>query len=305
MNTKIITILFILIVISINNFSQTESGISYLSGRHDSLLFDGANDISTNFQITGNECLMKAIVVKGNVIGMAMTKVAVVNCIGEVIDSVMLPRKRLLKEGDMVVAGETISTERDNDFVILQLHEEENIMFTSGKNGGGLLGVRDFCRFPPNIWITGKLGIKWNPLLPKSVTLCTEGLGSCIKITGTQLSFETVKDGDVTIDILKVYEGSVVFEKKLNIEADEKKRQDLTAQQAKLSEEFQSGKISMEEFVKKSTEIQKKLRDINEGSKITVNAGFESRITGTDNPTEPVPIDENEKPWWEDPAFNK
>jgi hypothetical protein len=36
--------------------------------------FDGAN-VFHQFQITGNECLMKAISVKGNVIGMAMTKV--------------------------------------------------------------------------------------------------------------------------------------------------------------------------------------------------------------------------------------
>jgi hypothetical protein len=114
-----------------------------------------------------------------------------------------------------------------------------------------------------------------------------------------------VKDGNVTTDILKVYEGSVVFEKKLNVEADEKKRLDLTAQQTKLNEDFQGGKITKDEFVKKSTELQKELRDIFDGRKVTVNAGFESRITGTDNPTTPVPIDASEKPWWEEPAFNK
>ena len=298
-------ILFIVLVISLNSFAQTKAGNNFFSGAHDSLLFDGADEISNSFRETDKECLMKATVVKGNVIGVAMTKVAMVNCLGEVIDSVMLPRKRLLKEGDMVVAGETISTEHSADFVMLQLHDGENIMFTSGKYGGGIIGVRDFCRFPPYIWITGKLGIKWNPSLPKSITLCTEGLGSCIKITGTQVSFEIVKDGDVMTDILKVYEGSVVFEKKLNVEADEKKRLDLTAQQTKLNEDFQGGKITKDEFIKKSTELQKELRDIVDGRKITINAGYESRITGTDNPTEPVPIDANEKPWWDDPAFNK
>jgi hypothetical protein len=255
-------ILFIVLVISLNCFAQTKGGNSIYSGGHDSLLFDGADEFSSGFRETDKECLMKATSVKGNVIGMAMTKVAMVNCLGEVIDSVMLPRKRLLKEGDMVVAGETISTEHSADFVMLQLHDGENIMFTSGKYGGGIVAVRDYCRFPPNIWITieaGELGIKWNPLLPKSVTLCTEGLGSCIKITGTQLSLEIVKDGNVTTDILKVYEGSVVFEKKLNVEADEKKRLDLTAQQTKLNEDFQGGKITKDEFVKKSTELQKEL----------------------------------------------
>jgi len=301
MNTKFITALFILIVICINNFCQTEKSINFFASVHDSLLFDGADGISTNLQMTGNECLMKAILVKGNVTGMALTKVAVRNCIGEVIDSVILPRKRLLKEGDMVLAGEPVSTEHSADFVMLQLHEGENLMFTSGKYGGGLIGVKDYCRFPPNIVMTldaGKLGMKWNPLLPKSVTICNEV--GCLTINGTEFSLEIVKEGDVTTEILKVYEGSVVFEKKLNVAADEKKRLDLTSQQTKLSEDFQNAKISMEEFVKKSKELQKELRDIYDGRKITVNAGFESRITGTDNPTEPVPLDANEKPWWEE-----
>jgi len=306
MNTKFITVLFILIVICINCFCQTGKRISYFAGAHDSLLFDGAYEFSPNFQTTGDECLMKAILVKGNVTGIALTKVAVVNCIGEVIDSVMLPRKRLLKEGDMVVAGEPVSTEHSADFVMLQLHEGENLMFTSGKYGGGLIGVKDYCRFPPNIVMTleaGKLGMKWNPLLPKSATICNEV--GCLTIKGTEFTLEIVKEGDVTAEILKVYEGSVIFEKKLNVADDEKKRLDLTAQQTKLSEDFQNGKISMEEFVKKSKELQKELRDITEGRKITVNAGFESRITGTDNPTEPLPIDVNEKPWFDDPVFNK
>ena len=270
----------------------------YYSGRHDSLLFDGANETSTNFQKTDEDCLMKVVTVNGNVIGLAMTMVAVVDCGGKVIDSVKLPRKRLLKLGDMVVAGEPISTEDTRDFVILQLADGENL-FAGGKRG--LVGVRDYCRFPPNIWITleaGKLGIKWNPLLPKSVTLCTGGLGSCVKITGTQLSLEIVQEGDVTTDILKVYEGSATFGKNMQNQDTSKGEQ-----MKKLAEDYQSGKISIEEFTKKMQEFQKEMTEFLSGNEITVNAGFESRITGTDKPTDPVPIDANEKPWWEDPDF--
>jgi len=135
-------ILSILFLISSSCLAQ------YNSGRLDSLLFDGANETSTNFQKTAEDCLMKVITVNGNVIGLAMTMVAVVDCGGKVIDSVKLPRKRLLKLGDMVVAGEPISTEDTRDFVILQLADGENL-FAGGKRG--LVGVRDYCRFPPGI----------------------------------------------------------------------------------------------------------------------------------------------------------
>jgi len=73
----------------------------------------------------------------------------------------------------------------------------------------------------------------------------------------------------------------------------------------KLAEDYQGGKISIEEFTKKMQEFQKEMTEFLSGNEITVNAGFESRITGTDKPTDPVPIDANEKPWWEDPDFKK
>ena len=274
----------------------------YYSGRHDSLLFDGANE---NFQKTDEPCLMKVVTVNGNVIGMAMTKLKVVNCLGEVIGSAIEPRKRVLNVGDMVVAGEPISTGAfEGSFVILQLHDRENLIF-GGKTG--LIGVRDYCRFPPDIVMeleAGKLGFDWNPLLPHKVTIST-AVGE-LTITGTKLSLETVKDGDITTTILKVYEGSVNFgqsEKNSdNIrKANEKRIQEINAEQAKLNVDYQNGKISVDEFTKKSKALGLELVERSHPIKeITVNAGFESRIIGTDKPTDPVPIDANEKPWWED-----
>jgi len=302
--------LCILIIIAAfsNIYSQTKSGSGFYSGRHDSLLFDGTDEISANFLETNKDCLMKAVTVSGIVIGWAMTRLPVKNCLGEVIDSADKLVKRQIKVGDMVKAGEPITTE-GRSFVILQTHDGEN-MILGGDNG--IFGVKDYCRFPPGsnvlIWImikAGKLGMDWNPLLPKDVTVCTDV--ACVTITGTILSFEIVKEGDVMTNILKVYEGSATFAFEANMkrEANEKKARDVNVQQAKLLEDYQSGKINVEEFTAKSKEIQLELIKFQQTNEITVNAGFEFRITGTDLPIDPVSMDANEKPWWEDPIFNK
>jgi hypothetical protein len=246
---------------------------------------------------------MKALAIRNIVIGWAMTRVAKKNCLGEVVDSADILVKRQLKVGDMVKAGEPITTV-GRGFVILESNAGENIIL-GGDNG--TFGVMDYCRFPANVWFTieaGKLGFeKWDPLLPKTVTTCADV--GCIRIAGTTLSFEIVKEGDVTASILKVYEGSVIFafEPNLKREANEKKARDVMALQAKLLEDYQAGRISVEEFTQKSKEIQLESIKFTQTNEITVNAGFKISVTRTDMPIDPVPIDANDTPWWEDPDF--
>jgi len=269
------TILFVITVTFVNTYSQTISGSSFYSGGHDSLLFDGADETSANFHDIAKDCLMKVLLVNGNVIGKVVKKEIVSIC-GE-IDTMISYEKRQLKEGDMVVAGEPISTERDKDFIIAQLAEGENMVLGGER---GLVGVKDYCRFPPNVYMTleaGKLGIEWSPLLPKTVTVCSGE--ACLRIKGTIVSLEIVKEGDVTSSILKVYEGSVTFGRNIESKAYTKKTEDQAGQMKKLTEDYQSGKISIEEFTKKIQELQKEMSE-SSGTEITVNAGFESRITG-------------------------
>ncbi len=122
---------------------------------------------------------------------------------------------------------------------------------------------------------------------------------------GTKYSVEIVKDGDVMTDILRVYEGSVAFGRNMQSEANKKKTRDKDEQMKKLAEDYQNGKISIEEFATKMGELQQGMTESLSGNEITVNAGFESRITGTDKPTDPVLIDANENKWFDDPIFNK
>jgi hypothetical protein len=47
-------------------------------------------------------------------------------------------------------------------------------------------------------------------------------------------------------------------------------------------------------------DLQTELPESLSENEITVSAGFESRITGTDKPSDPIPMNTNEKPWWEE-----
>jgi hypothetical protein len=244
---------------------------------------------------------MKVRLVNGNVYGKVVKREIGYSC-GNEPETLITYEKRKIKEGDMLVAGEPISTERDKDFVIAQLGEGEN-MILGGESG--LVGVKDYCRFPPNVFMTleaGKIGIDWNPLLPKTVTVCSGD--ACLRVKGTLFSLEIVKQGGVTTSIIKVYEGSVTFGRNIEKEGLEKSSKDKGEEMKKLAEDYQNGKISIQEFTEKMNELQSGLNESLNAHEITVSAGFESRITGQDKPTDPVPIDIND-PWWKDTNFKK
>lgn len=285
------TVLIIIAAAFSNTYSQTISGSSFYSGRNDTLLFDGAD--RTSVHETREVCLMKVLLVNGNIYGKVVKKEIGYAC-GPEPETLITYEKRLLKEGDMVVAGEPITTERDKDFVIAQLGEGEN-MVLGGESG--LVGVKDYCRFPPNVYMTleaGKLGIDWNPVLPKTVTVCSGD--ACLRVKGTKFSLEVVKEGGVATSILQVYEGSVTFGRNMDSDANKKNTQSKAEQMKKLTDDFQNGKISIEEYTRKMQEINSGLGESLQADEITVNAGFETRLTGTEKPTDPVPIDE--KQWW-------
>ncbi len=290
MKTIYFSILFILFFISTSCLAQL------YSGGYDTLLFDGANEISANFQKTDEDCLMQILRVNGNVIGTVVTKLREKAC-GDEYVWVYIREKRILKEGDMVKAGETITAENDKDFIVAQLENGENLFFGGER---GEIVVKDYCRNPPNVIMSleaGKLGIDWNPLLPKTLSICTD-LG-CLRIKGTTFSLEILKEGDLVSNVLKVFVGSVTFGRNMESEAIKKKTVEKGAEMKKLTEDYQSGKISIEEFTKKMQELQKDLSETLPQNAITVNAGYESKIVGLEKPTEPESFDTNDNRWWE------
>jgi hypothetical protein len=117
---------------------------------------------------------------------------------------------------------------------------------------------------------------------------------SIVKPSGTEYSVE-VSDNK---DIIKVYEGTV--EVKLVGTENVKSMDEIVKEGDKLTEDFQNGKISMEEFMKKTQEnlilIQGKAVDMTKS--VVVEAGF--MVTANDKISVPEPIPANDIKWFED-----
>jgi hypothetical protein len=114
-------------------------------------------------------------------------------------------------------------------------------------------------------------------------------------VRGTEFTVEVKEENGIKYDIVKVYEGSVeVFLKSI----DTKNIENQSAEFIKLSEDFQAGKITMEEY-SKSMESFSKLQ--NESLKIKLSQAVESgymlkhdgKILG-----DPVPFNTTEDTWF-------
>jgi len=275
-------ILSILFLISSSCLAQ------YYSGRHDSLLFDGAGD---DVDRPPGQCFVKVYRVSGDVDALVL-KVISVGIHGDVVEQ----KRKKVEVGDKLVLGDYIITGNDG---MIEIELDDGSVIRVGPNSKMMITSSILCDLSSGIKMElGKAFFNIKKFLGKDrYEVKTER--TAVGHRGTKYSIEIVKDGDVMTDIVRVYEGSVAFRQNME------KTLDTGEQMKKLGEDYQSGKISIEEFTKKMQEFQKELAEFLPGNEITVNAGFESRITGTDKPTDPVPIDANEKPWWEDLIFNK
>jgi hypothetical protein len=270
---KKIIIAFSLILISSSIYTQTKSGTGFYSVGHDSLLFDGEN---SSFIKTGDICRVKVTQASGIAIG-SRCKLNILDICGKK-DTGEVCKEGQIFPDDKLKAGDKIST-GPNGYLTIMLSDGKTISF--GHNTSMVLNS-NYC---DNNFATQVL-----------LDVITEW-GTAV-VEGTVYSYSSLKDGAITTDILKVYEGSVKFQRIIQ-DAGKQKVEDKTGQMKQLTEDFQSGKISIEEYSKKMAELQKEMTETLPESAITVNAGFQSRIVGTENPTEPIPFDTNENRWWE------
>jgi hypothetical protein len=301
--------LYIILITFSQTYPQTKMvNLSY-SGRYDSLLYDGAGNY---YDETGDEvecppgiCFVKVYRVSGDVEALVL-KCTLVDICGEIDTLVEQKRKKVIK-GDKLKFGDYIITGNDG---MIELELKDGSVIRIGPNSKMLVSSSISCDFSAGgiinlgkMWFDikklyggGKYELKINP--PGE----SYPINAIIGVRGTTFATDIVKDGDFMTIILKVYEGSVTFGQDMKSEANKKKAKDKDEQMKKLSEDYKNGKVTIEEYAIKMNKIQAGLKEITE---ITVNAGFESRMTSTDKPTDPVPIEANENNWFNDPVFNK
>ncbi len=287
-----IALFFILAAVSYSSNSKFFGG----GNPHDSLLFDGG---ATNYlrNESGN-CSIKVISAIGKCIGTYYAD-SIGHICGEP-DTIQVIRTGQLHKGYQLVPGTEVTTGPHDDvtngtYNIVSLKNGDSpdgIMLGSEGSVGKVLIGKDcvYHVISGNISVIGQMDISTSR--------------SKVTHKNTQYTLEVLEQDGKFTDVVKVYEGSVELNanrEDADYKQDSKKRQDeLKAETQKLLEDFQSGKLTVDEFKQRNEEIQKKVNSVTEMVKtVTINAGYTSSISEGESPTDPVTFDTNENRWWE------
>ena len=252
MKKTIVLITFLLITFNLLSIraqpQQEKYGSMRLSSYNnigdDSLMFDGNYTNLNYFKNVREECNLTVTKVEGKAFGTVITT-EISNICGE-IDTVQKLIYRQLQVGDIVASEDFLRTQ---DFSQLRVETKEGKTVWLGPTTEFRMG-RDYCRgkgaadlYSGRIHVNGGNG-------DGDTYINTEH--SVIQITKTEYSYEIVKEGNITTDILRVYEGTVSFGLNMQNKEVEKTNEDKAAEMKKITDDFQNGKISMEEFTKKN-----------------------------------------------------
>jgi len=122
----------------------------------------------------------------------------------------------------------------------------------------------------------------------------THGMG--VGVRGTEFTVEVIEENGVNYTVTKVFEGSV----EVNLKSvDTKDYEEKLDKQAELTEEWQAGKITMEEYTARSIELANVLMDESKKLKVSqlVEAGYFLRTDGK-SLGDPVPFNTSEDTWF-------
>jgi FecR protein len=275
---KTVIILFFSFCFSLNLFA--------FSGRHDSLLFDGGNDIQgLKFITDDTDCGVEAEEVKGEVYGtVRVRKMMVKECGGEEVP-VTVTEKRLIKKGDILQLGEEIIT-----------GENAGLTLSDANASVIKLGPKTILEITPDEFCTGKtfISVKAGKVWSKVKKLFGGGRFEVstpfagVGVRGTEFTVET----DGTTDIIRVYEGIVEVKKMIFTEDSTEKDLEQNAS------DFEQGKITMEEYAQRLMIITKAAnQNLKEYIQpIGLNAGYQITIT-KENITGPETITGDDG-WW-------
>ena len=290
---KKIIIAFSVIMISSSIYTQAGPQTGFYSGGHDSLIFDGTSEIATIPTSRTNECYIRVIYANGNTQGTYFVtktyEVCTVQDKYETTETGPLSPMNELKLGEEITTGDNSSLEMQfQDGSRIRLGPNSKIRITG-----------DMC--DRRTLIEQMAGKMWNSvkklLGSQKYEVKTDRCANGVR--GTEFSVEITNDEN----IIRVYEGSVEVQNELQIKEYQKNTKDKGPEMTQLTKDYQSGKISIEEFSKKMSELQKEITVPQ--SLITVNAGFQSNVIGMENPTEPVPIESTGNEWFDDVNFKK
>jgi hypothetical protein len=262
-------------------YAQTKNGTSFYSAGHDSLLFDGRdmnhviNDIAP--------CVMIVDKVSGDMQATVLERKRYDSYVCSKTDTATyaVVVKRKVKPGDQLVLGDVITTGPYSNIEGI-LQDGSDIMF--GSNSKVMIGA-DYCVTPGGIELLwGKIWLKVKKQLGSAkYEVKTERAVHGVR--GTVFTIETKIEGSDTLDITKVYEGSVEVSAVNYDKSDlDKSGEELK----KINDDYQSGKITAQEMAEKmkpyTENVGKELSEMKLTE--TVEAGFKC-VVGKKGPANP------------------
>ncbi len=282
---------FLLLVVTVS--SNAESPLKYGIDPHDSLIFDGANLSSFDYAGYDKNCYIKVAHIVGTAKGTVITQKFISGC-GNKIDSQYVAEYKTISVNDILDKSTDVITESDGilEFGIyiagystemavfyqkvwpdskITLPMIENLCFTYNQNiePDPYEAVERIKVINGKVTYKSEKGVK--PIFG------TQGKNASAKHTKTNYSHEVMIDGIDTIDVIRVYEGSVEV---TYMRTDHSNEEAMLKKHEKLSEDMQAGKITAEEMEARLTELQNHGQnlidlmtpvEVNEGSKCIIS----------------------------------
>ncbi len=265
----------------------------------DTLLFDG--DAPINLTSKADNCPVKVTYSKGTAKGKKIVQKKFQICVDQP-GLMNVEEDGPLGPGDVLAPGSNITT-GDNSAVELQFLDGS--ITRIGPNSNYTLGNCNFDDQQSSVDMRVILGSMYSAVqhaLGVSTNQNVSTGNATAGVRGTKFSMDNyILNGD-TISVLKVYEGTVEFRSSYDNSPD---AQIINAKNQKLSEEYMAGKITMEEYMKRSAEANVNTLDIVSKYKVTVEAGFTSTVTGRGTPSEPKAFTADDNTWFADKNFGK
>ncbi|MEO8512975.1 MAG: hypothetical protein ABI543_05420 [Ignavibacteria bacterium] len=301
-NIKILFILFFLFITA-----EKVSAIDLFTGGidpHDSLLFDGANELLLNMEASSDECFIRVDNIRGKATGKVRKKEIVLAC-GIVPETLITVVDKQIELGDILEEGTYLEVGPDS-YVGMGMYFSGDNSKSKYRTQSVPLGVTSnsmiivprisyYCdRVTANEEkhteeikvIKGVVTYDEEPGTPAKFN--TKGKRSSAKHTKTHYSHEVKIDGTDTVDVIRVYKGSVEV---TYMKTDASDEEDMSKKIEKLGEDMQAGKLTAEEVQAKMTEFQNYGQNLNELMQpVNVDEGFKCTVTKNSRVVEPLGV---------------
>ena len=308
---NIILLILLLLFAASQNVSANEP-VTEKINPHDSLLFDGDNMTSYSIAALSSDCYIIVKNVGGTVMGRVIKREITKGCTKEFETTYVVVEKKL-EVGDIMEEGSEVQSGIDG-------HARFGV-FLSGDGGDGiqklasmhirintssemdLPRIKDLCErmsqktdipAPEKVTvIKGEISYESEPGTKTKIR--TVGKRSSVIHTKTKYTHEVLYSEGDTVDVIRVYDGSVeVTATSIEFSDEVTKAQDML----KIAQDFQSGKITAEEFQAKTNEYTAGLKDQSEfGKPVMVDAGSKCSVTRKGTTVEP--LGSGDSPWQE------